>query len=65
MPSSVVQNISYDAEHRRLRIVYVSGYVYDYLDVPESVYKEMISSGSKGTFLNTKVKGQFKYKKVK
>ena len=57
--------MSYDADRQRLRIVYVSGRVYDYLDVPASIYEEMKSSGSKGTFLNTRIKGQYKFKKVK
>ncbi|MBS1665259.1 MAG: KTSC domain-containing protein [Bacteroidetes bacterium] len=65
MPSSVVLHMSYDADLRRLRIVYVSGNVYDYLDVPPSVYDAMKTSGSKGTFLNTKIKGQYKFQKVK
>ena len=64
MPSSVVAAMKYDAEHEILRIIYVSGDIYDYKNVPEDVYKEMKSSGSKGTYLNKKIKGNFEFEKV-
>lgn len=54
----------YDADSRTLRIVYVSGNVYDYKDVPPEVYEAMKVSGSKGTFLNTKIKGKYEFEKV-
>ena len=65
MPSSVVRSIGYDTDHRRLRIIYVSGKIYDYLDVPASIYEAMKISGSKGTFLNTRIKGHYTFRKVK
>lgn len=64
MPSSVVANMTYTAENQTLRIVYVSGLVYDYSKVPESVYLEMKAAFSKGTFLNERIKGHYPYKKV-
>ena len=65
MPSSVVANFSYDIQKSLLRVVFISGTVYDYLDVPESVYQAMQSAGSKGTYLNLHVKGSYDFKKVK
>ncbi|GEP93421.1 KTSC domain-containing protein [Chitinophaga terrae (ex Kim and Jung 2007)] len=64
MPSSVVAHMIYKPETQTLRIVYVSGMVYDYSPVPESVYQEMKAAFSKGTFLNEKIKGRYPYKKV-
>lgn len=64
MPSSVVAGFSYDSETSTLRVTYVSGMVYDYLKVPEMVYKEMKAYQSKGTYLNYYIKGKYKYKKV-
>lgn len=57
--------MSYNADHRRLRIVYISGNVYDYLDVPASIYEAMKTSDSKGTFLNNRIKGHYDFEKVK
>jgi len=64
MPSSVVRYFSYDAASRRLRVHFVSGDVYDYLEVPQKVFEGMKRSGSKGTFLNTRVKGKYVFEKV-
>ena len=64
MPSSVVAGFSYNSETLTLRITYVSGLVYDYLKVPERVYKEMKAYQSKGSFLNHYIKGKYKFRKV-
>jgi len=64
MPSTVVNAIKYYPEKKVLRIIYVSGSVYDYKDVPENVYAEMKSSGSKGGYLNKFVKGKYEFSKV-
>jgi hypothetical protein len=65
MPSSVVAHISYNASSETLRITYVSGMVYDYKNVPEKIYHEMKNSGSKGTYLNQRIKGKYKFEKIK
>ncbi|MBO9730764.1 MAG: KTSC domain-containing protein [Chitinophaga sp.] len=65
MPSSVVAHMSYDAGTRTLRIIFVSGMIYDYQDVPETVYMAMKQSGSKGTYLNKYIKGHYSFKKIK
>lgn len=65
MPSSVVAHMIYHAETRVLRIVFVSGMVYDYKEVPEAVYLAMKSSGSKGIYLNTHIKGHYAFEKVR
>lgn len=65
MPSSVIDHMTYDGARHVLRIVYVSGAVYDYLKVPEQIYNEMKAATSKGTFLNTRIKGNYEFRKVK
>ncbi|MVT10690.1 KTSC domain-containing protein [Chitinophaga tropicalis] len=64
MPSTVVHRMHYDKAHATLRIIFVSGMVYDYKNVPEEVYNTMKSSFSKGTFLNEHIKGHYAYEKV-
>ena len=64
MPSAVVAAIRYDAITSTLRVIYVSGTIYDYLNVPEKIYAEMKTAFSKGTYLNQSIKGFYKYKKV-
>jgi KTSC domain len=65
MPSSVIKKIEYQDDSRRLRITFVSGDIYDYLNVPKAVFEEMRASGSKGAFLNALVKGRYDFEKVK
>lgn len=65
MPSSVVAAVRYDASSSTLRVIYVSGSVYDYKDVPEKVYKEMKAAFSKGEFLNKHIKPNYTFEKVK
>ncbi|HEX7902938.1 MAG TPA: KTSC domain-containing protein [Chitinophagaceae bacterium] len=65
MPSSVVAHINYDNKKRVLRIIFVSGMVYDYKDVPEEEYIAMKTAGSKGTYLNKQIKGKYRFTKVK
>ena len=47
-----------------LTIVYVSGAVYNYLNVPQVVFDDFRAAFSKGTYLNKKIKPFFKYEKV-
>jgi len=64
MPSSVVASMKYIRERSVLRVTYVSGNVYDYLNVPSTVYAEMRAATSKGKFLNERIKGHYPFEKV-
>jgi len=64
MPSSVVAEIKYDNVSHTLSVVYVSGLVYDYKNVPEEIYAGMKTAFSKGTFLNKYIKGKYEFKKI-
>lgn len=56
--------MTYDQAAQRLRVHFLSGAVYDYIDVPESVYLQMKAAKSKGIFLNRKIKGKYAYDKI-
>jgi len=64
MPSTVVASMQYDEEHYVLTVRFVTGSVYKYLGVPPEVYEVMRTSGSKGTYLNTHIKGNYAFKKI-
>lgn len=55
----------YDAGTKTLRIIYLSGAIYDYKNVPEEIYKDIKAAASKGAFLNGSIKGHFPFKKIK
>lgn len=64
MPSSVVAEMIYNEHTETLRIVYVSGMVYDYKKVPLEVYQQMRRATSKGTFLNQHIKNNYEFDKI-
>jgi KTSC domain len=64
MPSSVIKTFNYNDSSNTLRIVYVSGAVYEYLGVPVSEYEAMKAAKSKGKHLNLKIKPGYAYRKI-
>jgi len=65
MPSAAIEQYKYDAEKEILTVKYRSGKVYNYLQVPEKVYREMRATMGKGIFLNMHIKGKFLFEEVK
>ena len=65
MPSSVISAISYDATNSTLRIIFVSGRIYDYKNVPERVFNEMKTTFSKGIYFNQYIKDSYSFDKIK
>ena len=64
MPSTVIASMAYDPETQTLTVTYVSGYVYNYKNVPQDEYELMKSSGAKGIYLNKNIKGKYPFEKV-
>lgn len=64
MPSSVIKSYHYFPETETLRIVYVSGTVYDYLDAHQQVFDDFRAAFSKGVFLNRSIKPNYAFRKV-
>ena len=64
MPSTVIADMNYIPENKILRIRFISGLVYEYIDVPGKVYAAMKNAVSKGTYLNRYIKGHYSYRKV-
>lgn len=65
MPSSVVAAIRYDEKSSKLRVIFQSGSIYDYLKVPEKIYNEMKRASSKGEFLNKEIKPNYEFEKIR
>lgn len=62
--STNVGSIGYDHESQTLEVEFIKGSVYQYFDVPQNVYDEFISSGSKGQYLARNIKGNYRYARV-
>ena len=56
--STLATSIDYDSQTSTLEIEIKDGAVWQYYDVPENVYNDMIS-GSIGKFFHSNIKGQY------
>jgi lysyl-tRNA synthetase class 2 len=61
MPSRVIRSFGYDADSRRLFIVFQTGRRYTYEDVPVETYEAMKGSFSKGEFFNAHIRNNFSF----
>jgi len=61
MPSTVIRSFKYDADSRKLLIVFQSGRRYTYEDVPAETYAAMKGSSSKGEFFNAHIRDHFTF----
>ena len=58
--SIAIAKIGYSKRRHILEIEFVNGAVYRYLDVPVTVYRDLISSESKARFYDSKVKRHYR-----
>ena len=63
--SVVIKSFDYDKEKQVLRIEFNNGSIYNYLDVPETVYKDMKDTPSVGKYFNSDIKDKFGFDLVK
>ncbi len=62
--SSNISSIGYDPESRTLEIEFHSGGVYQYFNVPESIYNALMSASSQGSYFHHYIKGQYRWTKI-
>lgn len=58
--SSNVAEVGYDSESLTLEVAYHNGGVYQYLDVPASIFQELMSGVSIGSYLHHYVKNIYR-----
>jgi lysyl-tRNA synthetase class 2 len=61
MPSSVIRAFDYDPADRRLDILFVSGRLYSYAEVPPEVASAMRAAFSKGEFFNQHIRDRYRF----
>ena len=62
--SSNIAAIGYDPATETLEIAFLSGAIYQYYNVPENMYDQLMREGSKGRFLNAYIKNAYPYSRV-
>lgn len=58
--SSNIADVGYDASSMVLELGFKRGDVYQYFDVPDSVYRELMRAASKGTFFNANIRNVYR-----
>lgn len=64
MPSTVIRSYRYDRARRDLRVVFQTGRVYTYLQVPEDIYAGLKVALSKGQFFNQFIRDKFAFRRA-
>jgi hypothetical protein len=59
--SSNIARYGYDDANQVLHVEFKNGSVYQYFDVPQSVFEQMKTAPSKGQFLAQSIKGTYRY----
>ena len=62
--SSNIASIGYDANSLTLEVEFLNGGIYQYFDVPQHIYSEIMSAGSHGQYLAQNIKGVYRYSKI-
>ncbi|MDP8239133.1 MAG: KTSC domain-containing protein [Candidatus Hatepunaea meridiana] len=62
--SSNLEAIGYNEEEQILRIRFLSGGEYEYYEVPQSIFEELLDSPSKGSYFNRKIKPIYQYNRI-
>ena len=64
MPSSVIRSYRYDRSKRDLHVVFQTGRVYTYLQVPEEIYAGLKEAYSKGVYFNQHIRDQYAFRRA-
>jgi len=62
--SSNLRSVGYDTSTWTLEIEFRKGRVYQYYDVPEDIYNQLVTASSKGTFHHHYIKNRYRYLKM-
>ena len=62
--SSNIAAVGYDPSSETLEIEFTSGGVYQYYNVPLSIYEALLAAPSKGSFFAAQIRDRFSYARV-
>ena len=63
--SSSLASVGYDTDNKILEIEFNHGGVYQYFDVPQDVYDELMSADSHGKYFVHNIKDEYEYDRIK
>lgn len=63
--SSMLRSVGYDAKQQVLEVEFHHGRIYQYLDVDEQTYRELIEAPSIGTYFNGNIRDNYENVRVR
>lgn len=63
--SSNLKSVGYDPVTQTLEIEFQSGAVYEYYNVPVSVYEGLMQASSHGQYFHQNIRNRYRYRRVK
>ena len=63
--SSMLVAVGYDEETKEMRVIYKTGDTYRYMNVPKSVYTELLNAESKGSYMKTHVIDHYPARRIR
>jgi hypothetical protein len=62
--SSNVAAVGYEEDSQTLQVEFNNGSTYQYFDVPQAIFDDLLGASSVGQYLNKIVKGTYRYSRV-
>ncbi|EPX3109041.1 KTSC domain-containing protein [Serratia marcescens] len=62
--SSNLESVGYDSNNYILEVEFKRGAVYQYINVPEYVFEELMSAGSIGSYFNLNIRNVYPTERV-
>ena len=63
--SSNLSSVGYDPSTKTLEIEFNNGGIYQYDNVPQSVFRDLMNASSHGKYFNAYIKGVYTYTKTR
>ncbi len=61
---SMIHAVGYDEHTQTLEVVFNSGKIYQYHEVPKQLYEELLAADSKGSYMRNEVIDCYPYQQV-
>jgi hypothetical protein len=62
--STTMRSVGYDQANQVLEMEFQSGMIYQYLDIPPAIYKELLEAESKGRYFNNEIRDTYEFARV-
>lgn len=62
--SSNISSVGYDESSQTLEVEFLNGSIYQYFNVPQNMYEQLMKEPSKGRFLNTYIKNAYPHSRI-